>query len=151
MSNFAGVTFANQHIAPEDDAAVRRAIFADGILTGCYLAFSGSALTMESGYLMLCGRQIRHADTQSWDTSGHTSGFARLLLTIDLTHTATEEEFNQVADTLEYADTLDNFADLVQEDINASGTKYQVQVCVLSLTSGGINGIIDPLTRIDSQ
>lgn len=151
MSNFAGVTFANQHIAPEDDAAVRRAIFADGILTGCSLAFSGSALTMEPGYLMLCGRQIRHADTQSWDTSGHTSGFARLLLTIDLTHTATEEEFNQVADTLEYADTLDNFADLVQEDINASGTKYQVQVCVLSLTSGGIIGIIDPLTRIDSQ
>lgn len=128
MSNFAGVTFANQHIAPEDDAAVRRAIFADGILTGCSLVFSGSTLTMESGYLMLCGRQIRHADTQSWGTSGHTSGFARLVLTIDLTHTATEEEFNQVADTLEYADTLDNFADLVQEDINASGTKYQVQV-----------------------
>lgn len=147
MSNFAGVTFANQHLAPADDAMVRRAILPDGILTGCDFSFSGASLTMASGYLILCGRQIKHTESQSWEISGKTPGFARLLLTIDLSRTATEAEFDQVVDSIEYADTLESFPPLVQEDINTSGTRYQAAACVVSLTAAGISGIIDSLDK----
>ena len=144
MSNFEGVTFANQHISPADDAVVRRAVLSDGILTGCDVSFSGAAVTMAAGYLLLCGRQINHTQSQSWDMSGSTSGFARLLLTIDLTRTATEAEFDQVVD----ADTVEAFAPLVQEDINASGTRYQVAAFVAALSSAGVSGIASQLDRI---
>lgn len=147
MSNFEGVTFANQHLAPADDAMVRRAILTDGILTGCDFSFSGVSLTMATGYLMLCGRQIHHTEPQNWDISGKTSGFARLLLTIDLSRTATEAEFDQVVDSIEYADTVGAFPPLVQEDINTSGTRYQVAACVVSLTAGGISGIVAQLDK----
>ncbi|HIR32483.1 MAG TPA: hypothetical protein IAB83_10900 [Candidatus Faecousia faecavium] len=148
MSNFTGVTFANQHFSPADDAMVRRAILPDGILTGCDFAYSGFSLTMTEGYLILCGRQIKHTETQNWDLSGKNFGFARLVLTIDLSRTSTQTEFDQVVDTVEYADTLAAFPDLVQEDINIGGTKYQVVACIASLNSSAISGIIDPMEKI---
>lgn len=145
MSNFTGVTFANQHLSPEDDAAVRRAILTDGMLTGCELSVSGPALTMEPGYLLICGRQIRHTASQSWDISQQSSGYARLLLTIDLSLTATEEVFDQVEVAVEYAETEDGFPGLEQEDINNSGTVYQVAIAVLSLGPEGISDIVRQL------
>lgn len=59
-ANFTGVTFPNQKVTPANDAVIRRAIFDDGILTGCDLSYSGSTLTMTAGQLMICGRQIIH-------------------------------------------------------------------------------------------
>ena len=145
MSNFTGVTFANQHLSPKDDAAVRRAILTDGMLTGCELSFSGTSLNMASGYLLICGRQIKHTASQSWDITQQSSGFARLLLTIDLSLTATEDVFDQVELAVEYADTEDGFPALEQEDINNSGTVYQVAIAVLSLGPEGISDIVRQL------
>ena len=122
-TNFSGVTFAQQRVTPIDDAIIRRAILPDGILTGCRLSYSGSTLTMAAGQMVICGRQIRHAASQNWAVVGATSGYARLLLTIDLTRTATKEVFDQVVDTIEYASSLDGFLALEQADINAAGTK----------------------------
>ena len=143
--NFSGVTFAQQRVTPIDDAIIRRAILPDGILTGCSLSYSGSTLTMAAGQMVICGRQIRHAASQNWAVVGATSGYARLLLTIDLTRTATKETFDQVVDTIEYASSLDGFLALEQADINAAGTKYQIPVCVVSLGAGGITGIVSQL------
>ena len=144
-TNFSGVTFAQQRVTPIDDAIIRRAILPDGILTGCRLSYSGSTLTMAAGQMVICGRQIRHAASQNWAVVGATSGYARLLLTIDLTRTATKEIFDQVVDTIEYASSLDGFLALEQADINAAGTKYQIPICVVSLGAGGITGIVSQL------
>ena len=144
-TNFSGVTFAQQRVTPIDDAIIRRAILPDGILTGCRLSYSGSTLTMAAGQMVICGRQIRHAASQNWAVVGATSGYARLLLTIDLTRTATKEVFDQVVDTIEYASSLDGFLALEQADINAAGTKYQIPICVVSLGAGGITGIVSQL------
>ena len=38
ISNFTGVTFAEQRVTPADDAQIRRAILPDGILSGCELS-----------------------------------------------------------------------------------------------------------------
>ena len=147
MSNFAGVTFTKQAVSPSDDAIVRRALLSDGILTGCAFTYSGSTLTMAAGHLMICGRQIKHPASQNWAVVDATSGFARLVLTIDMTRTATKDTFDQVVDSIEYASAVDGFVNLEQADINGSGTRYQVAACVVSLGAGGITGIVSQLER----
>lgn len=144
---FTGVTFAKQKVTPSDDAIVRRAILPDGILAGCELSYSGSTLTMAAGHLMICGRQIRMPSVQNWAVVDATSGFARLVLTIDLTRTATKDSFDQVVDSIEYASAEDGFVSLDQTDINLSGNRYQVSVCVVSLGAGGITGIVSQLEK----
>lgn len=145
--NFTGVTFAKQTVLPSDDAIIRRAILPDGILTGCEMSYSGSTLTMAAGQLMICGRQIRHPSAQNWAVVEATSGYARLLLTIDLTRTATTEVFDQVEDSIEYATAKDGFPELEQTDINTSGTRYQIVACIVSLGTGGITGIVSQLEK----
>lgn len=144
-ANFTGVTFPNQKVTPANDAVVRRAIFDDGILTGCDLSYSGSTLTMTAGQLMICGRQIIHPSSQNWAVTEATSGYARLVLTIDVTRTSTKDTFDQVVDEIQYATAANGFTDLTTADINAAGTRYQVAVCVVSLGPGGITGIVSKL------
>lgn len=148
-SNFTGVTFAKQKIAPADDAIIRRAVLTDGILTGCALSYSGSTLTMAAGQLLVCGRQIRHPSSQNWAVVDATSGYARVVLTIDLTRTASKDVFDQVLDTIEYASSADGFAALEQADVNASGVRYQVVLAVVSLGTGGITGIVSQLQKCE--
>ena len=142
MSNFTGVTFAKQKVSPSDDATIRRAVLTDGILFGCELSYSGSTLTMAAGQLLMCGRQIGNPATQNWAVVDATSGYARLILTIDLTKTATKDTFDQVQASIEYASSIDGFVDLEQADVNISGTIYQIVACIVSLGSGGITGIV---------
>ena len=150
-SNFTGVTFAKQKVAPSDDAIIRRAALSDGILTGCALSYSGSTLTMAAGQLLVCGRQIRHPSSQNWAVVDATSGYARVVLTIDLTRTASKDVFDQVLDTIEYASSADGFAALEQADVNASGVRYQVVLAVVSLGTGGITGIVSQLQKSEGS
>lgn len=147
--NIRGITFAEQAVTPADDAIVRRALLGDGILTGCEISYSGSTLTMAAGYIIACGRSFQITTAQNWAVVDATSGVARLVLTIDLTKTATENAFNQIDFAVEYASAEDGFADLVQEDINISGTKYQIVAAVVSLGTGGITGIVSKLAQAE--
>lgn len=147
--NIRGITFAEQAVTPADDAIVRRAILGDGILTGCDVSYSGSTLTMAAGYIIACGRAFQITAAQNWAVVDATSGFARLLVTLDLTKTATEEAFSQIEFSLEYAASEDGFLALVQEDINLSGAKYQIVAAVVSLGTGGITGIVSKLERAE--
>lgn len=148
---FPGGAFAYQKITPSEDAAVRRAALDDGVLTGCALSYSGTTLTMGAGLLFLCGRVVRHPLVQHWPVVDATSGYARLVLTVDLSRTATAEEFDQVVDSIEYAAAVDGFDPLVQEEINAGGTRYQMAVCVVSLGAAGITGIVQTAPALGSQ
>lgn len=148
--NIRGITFAEQAVTPADDAIVRRAMLSDGVLTGCDVSYSGSTLTMAAGYIIACGRAFQITTAQNWAVVDATSGVARLLLTIDMTKTATEDTFSQIGFSLEYATAEDGFMDLVQDDINISGIKYQVVVAVVSLGTGGITGILSKLEQAES-
>ena len=143
MSNFTGVTFAQQKVLPSDDAIIRRNILSDGILYGCEFSYSGSTLTMGAGQLLICGRQIRHPSAQNWAVTDATSGFARLVLTVDLTKTASKDVFEQVLDSIQYASSKDGFPSLNQSDVNTIGSVYQIAACTVSLGAGGITGIVD--------
>ena len=140
--NFTGVTFAEQPVLPSEDAIVRRAALRDGILSGCTFGYSGSTLSMGPGYILICGRMIRHPSVQYWPIVDAKSGYARLVLTVDMTRASTKDTFDQVVDSVEYATSLNGFAALTQADINAAGTKYQIAACVVSLGTGGITGIV---------
>ena len=142
---FKGVTFANQNVSPVDDAVLRRRLLSDGILTGCDLTYAGYTLTMAAGYLIACGRQIRRPAAENWAISDATSGYARVLMTIDMTRTSTEEVFDQVNTAIEYATSEDGFPELIQDDINTTGSQYQVSLAVVSLGTGGITGIVSKL------
>lgn len=141
-THFSGVTFANQKVTPSYDATIRRALMSDGILSGCKLSYSGSTLTMEAGQLMVCGRQIVHTAVDNWAVTGATSGFARLVLIVDLTGSSTKDVFDQVRTEIQYATAVAGFPALTTDDINGSGTIYQIPLCIVSLGSGGITGIV---------
>ena len=145
MADFSGVTFAKQNVTPADDGLVRRALLSDSILTGCNFSYSGYTLSMSAGALIVCGRQIRHPSAQNWAVVGAKSGYARLVLDIDLTKSSTKELFEQVSTTLEYATDEAGFTELIQEDLNVSGSHYQIALCVVSLGEAGITGIVSQL------
>ena len=148
---FPGGGFAYQKITPSEDAAVRRAALDDGILTGCALSYSGTTLTMGAGLLFICGRAVRHPLVQHWPVVDAASGYARLKLTVDLSRTATKDNFDQVVDTIEYATSVDGFDPLVQEEINSGGVRYQMVVCVMSLGVSGITGIVQSAHVLGSK
>lgn len=148
---FSGVTFEQQRVTPSDDAQLRRAFLPDCIITGCAFSYSGAALTMGAGSLLLCGRQIRHTAAQSWSFEDARSGYARLVVAVDLSQTATEDTFNQVTTFTQYAAAADGFNPLNQDDINAGGTIYQAAVCVVSLGASGITGIVDTLMQLSGE
>ena len=142
---FTGVTFPWQKVTPSDDAVIRRKALTDGILSGCAFSYSGSTLTMAAGELLICGRKVNHAAAQNWAITGATSGYARLIITVDTTRTSTKDAFDQVVDSIQYATSLAGFPGLQQADINRSGTVYQMVACVVSLGTGGISGIVSAM------
>lgn len=144
-ANFPGGTFAYQKVTPSEDAAVRGAILGDGILYGCEFSYSGSTLTMGAGLLFVCGRIVRHPQAQHWPVTGAKSGYARLILTVDLSRTATADAFDQVVDSIDYAVSQNGFSQLTQDGINAGGVRYQCALCVVSLGAAGITGITESL------
>lgn len=146
-ANFVGVTFAQQKVSPSDDAIIRANMLTDGVLQGCEISYSGSTLTMAPGQLLVAGRQIRHPAAQNWAVVDATAGYARLVLTIDLTRTATKDSFDQVVDSIEYSLSLDGFPVLEKGSINDAGTRYQIVACVVSLGVGGISGVVSRLEK----
>lgn len=139
-----GITFANQKITPSDDGRLYGAMLADGILTGCGITFAAATLSVAAGSLLIGTRELRTSG-ETLSVTGATSGYARVIIDIDLTRAATETSFEQAQFQIQYAAALDAFASLEQQDINTAGTHYQVAFCVLSLGTAGITGVVSSL------
>ena len=139
-----GITFANQKITPTDDGRLYGAMLADGILTGCGITFAAATLSVAAGSLLIGTRELRTSG-ETLSITGATSGYARVIIDIDLTRAATKTSFEQAQFQIQYAASLDAFAALEQQDINTAGTHYQAAFCVLSLGTAGITGIVSQL------
>lgn len=140
-----GITFANQKITPSDDGRLYGAMLADGILTGCGITFAAATLSVAAGSLLIGTRELRTSG-ETLSVTGATSGYARVIIDIDLTRAATKTSFEQAQFQIQYAASLDAFAALEQQDINTAGTHYQAAFCVLSLGTAGITGVVSSLT-----
>ena len=145
--SFSGITFSNRKVTPSSDAMIRASIIRDGVLQGCELEYAGFTLSMGAGHILLLGRAIQHDNDENWAVSQATSGYARLLVTVDLSRTSTIDVFDQITSNIEYSASLNDFPVLNTSDINADGVKYQCEICVVSLGSGGITGIVRQLGR----
>lgn len=139
-----GITFANQKITPSDDGRLYGAMLADGILTGCGITFAAATLSVAAGSLLIGTRELRTSG-ETLSVTGATSGYARVIIDIDLTRAATKTSFEQAQFLIQYAASLDAFAALEQQDINTAGTHYQAAFCVLSLGTAGITGVVSSL------
>ena len=139
-----GITFANQKITPSDDGRLYGAMLADGILTGCGITFAAATLSVAAGSLLIGTRELRTSG-ETLSVTGATSGYARVIIDIDLTRAATKTSFEQAQFQIQYAASLDAFASLEQQDINTAGTHYQTVFCVLSLGTAGITGVVSAL------
>lgn len=139
-----GITFANQKITPSDDGRLYGAMLADGILTGCGITFAAATLSVAAGSLLIGTRELRTSG-ETLSVTGATSGYARVIIDIDLTRAATKTSFEQAQFKIQYAASLDAFAALEQQDINTAGTHYQAAFCVLSLGTAGITGVVSSL------
>lgn len=139
-----GITFANQKITPSDDGRLYGAMLADGILTGCGITFAAATLSVAAGSLLIGTRELRTSG-ETLSVTGATSGYARVIIDIDLTRAATKTSFEQAQFQIQYAASLDAFAALEQQDINTAGTHYQAAFCVLSLGTAGIIGVVSSL------
>ena len=139
-----GITFANQKITPSDDGRLYGAMLADGILTGCGITFAAATLSVAAGSLLIGTRELRTSG-ETLSVTGATSGYARVIIDIDLTRAATKTSFEQAQLQIQYAASLDAFSALEQQDINTAGTHYQAAFCVLSLGTAGITGVVSSL------
>lgn len=139
-----GITFANQKITPSDDGRLYGAMLADGILTGCGITFAAATLSVAAGSLLIGTRELRTSG-ETLSVTGATSGYARVIIDIDLTRAATKTSFEQAQFQIQYTASLDAFASLEQQDINTAGTHYQAVFCVLSLGTAGITGVVSSL------
>lgn len=139
-----GITFANQKITPSDDGRLYGTILTDGILTGCAITFAAATLSIAAGSMLIGTREIK-TDGETISVTGATSGFARVIVDIDLTRAATESSFLQAELQVQYAASTDAFPALEQQDINTAGTHYQAAFCVLSLGTAGITAVVASL------
>lgn len=137
-----GITFPDCFVSPANDAAFMAKVARDGRISGCLLSRSGSTLHITAGRLLACGRGVGVDTALDIPVTGASSGYARLILTIDRSQSAVSGNFKQARFDLEYASTLAGFEELTQDDINNGGTVYQMVVCVMSLGSAGITGIV---------
>ena len=136
-----GVTFENQLLAEMDDGNLQEFLLRDGILRGLGLSYNGSNLTIGSGYLIAAGRLIGN-DSALTIAVPASSGYARVVLVIDLTGTATESVFTQLSTRVDSASSVSGFPALVQGDINGGvDTTYEVALAIVATSSSGITGI----------
>ena len=140
--SFFGVTFEKQIFSSLGDGAFQQFLVADGILRGLDMSYNGSTLTLGAGYLMAAGRLIGN-DAALPVTVPASSGYARVVLAIDLTATATESAFDQIAIRVEQASSATDFPALTQGDINGgTDTTYEIALAIVQTSASGITGIV---------
>ena len=136
-----GIIFDNQAPTAKGLRGGFHSALSDGIIEGCNITASGSNVTITSGLMNVAGGIFAVTGSQAISVEG-TSGYARIKAVLDLSKTATTEQFGQVYFAVDYANALTTFTNLVQQDVNAgSGTLYEAEICTVALGSSGATGV----------
>lgn len=136
-----GINFDNQTVTAKDHGRLFQCTIEDGIISGCELSFSGSSLMITPGYFIAAGREMKLTAATAVIIDGATSGYARVLISIDLAQTATTDAFEQASFVIDYATTATGFPSLTQEDVNGTGRLYEFPLCIVALGAAGISSI----------
>lgn len=143
-----GATFDNQNVTSKIDGGFYRRIFAnDGIVRGCTMSAMGTTFNIQPGLLIIGGRLIWIDSVESVElTNPINTGYAGIILTIDLSQESTVENFDQISASVVYSATPE-FPALTQDDINGDGDGniYQALIATVSLSDGIIANIIQTI------
>ena len=142
-----GIVFDNQTMTPKAFGRAMENALSDGTLSGCAVTFSGTNVTLGSGYLIAKGRVIEATSNTTVATSPtYANGYGRLMLKIDLSETSSSTINHQAQLIVDYSSTT-TFPSLVQDDINGSGTVYEVALGIFKYTSGSITEMVESIGR----
>lgn len=135
---FKGVTFSGQNVTPKNDGGLYRAHYGDGILWGCSMAISGDDLVIQSGEFIMGGRYVQVDGATNVDLSGRTlqTGYIQVIMNADLS----QGEGSQWYTTFVESATT-TFPALTQDDINDTGTLYQLELAVVQISGGNLTAI----------
>jgi len=136
------ITKTGGSVTHKNDGAYRCSVTPDGILQGCAMTYSGKTLTIASGYMMICGREVYLSAAEAY-TIPTTAAYAYLKYTIS-------ESDGTITSSVAASSTASPSAG-TQGDINASGTTYGCVIAVMSISGGAITGIVNKLRKIAPQ
>lgn len=146
-----GITFDKQLLKSEDFAHQTNYFYQGkmGVTKGCEISINESGdLVVADGYFIIFGRQVANIGDTVVKVPTVASGtlYSKLVFTIDLTLENTETEFNQG-----YFEIISNsvaYPNLIQEDLNNGGTKYQLEFYKFANTVPGITNGVDTRTLL---
>lgn len=135
---FKGITFSGQNVTPKNDGGLYQAHYGDGILWGCSMNISGDDLVIQSGEFIAGGRVCHVDGATNVDLSGRglTTGYIQVIMNYDLTQ---GEGLQWYESFVESASTT--FPTLTQDDINDTGTLYQVELAVVQISGGNLTAV----------
>lgn len=144
---FQGITFDGQNVSPKDDGALYAAHYGDGILDGCTMSIgdNNDTLVIQSGHIIACGRvcQVNGATELLMDDISQ--AFVQVYLQYDISQAEGEQwdwGYNQ-------SNSLEGLSQLTQEDINDTGSIYQLGLAILQANNGNITAINSTIGSAD--
>lgn len=141
---FKGITFAGQNVTPKNDGGLYQAHHGDGILWGCSMNISGDDLVIQSGEFIMGGRVVQVDGATSVDLSGRTlqTGYIQVIMNADLTQGEGQQWYPTFVES-----ATTTFPTLTQDDINDTGTLYQLELAVVQISGGNLTAIISEVTN----
>lgn len=123
-------------VAPADDAALYAHLDSRaGVIAGCEIAHLGAnQISIAAGYGLICGRVFEiEAETILAELAASGTQSGRLLVQINLANASAPISFVTQAAT--------SLPELVQEDLNAGGTTYQLVLATYTVTTTAISNL----------
>lgn len=135
---FKGITFAGQNVTPKDDGALYMAHYGDGILDGCSMALSGDDLVIQSGHIIAGGRVCHVDGATNVDLSGRqlSTGYIQVIMNYDLSQGEGSQWYTSFVES-----ATTTFPALTTDDINGTGTLYQMELAVIQISGGNLTDI----------
>lgn len=131
-------TYSGVSVTHKNDGIIRQALLPNCILSGCGMSFSGTTLSIATGYLMIAGREI-YIDSTTSVTVPTTSTYALVKLTISESTGSVTLSASAASSTSPSVGT--------QGLINLSGTTYSEMVAIVRISGGAIAGIVKKLRK----
>lgn len=143
---FKGITFAGQNVTPKNDGALYASHYGDGILDGCSMTISGDDLVIQSGHFIAGGRvcQVDGATNVDLSTRTLTNGYIQVVVDFDISKPE-GQQWNPHTPLIESATT--SFPALTKENLNGTGTLYQIALAVVQISGGNLTAINSSLSR----
>lgn len=146
-----GITFASQLVTSADFAHYINTFLAANVgrTKGIEINHDDENVFIGSGYFVTFGRYVNITGTETIATETVPTGtqYNRLVFTVDLTKENTETTFNQ--GYFELLTSYDDYASLVQEDLDAGGSIYQIPFCRFTKSLDGIDHFVEELNTVN--